>query len=470
MLKIPDFSKAKIFVMGDVMLDRYLFGSTDRVSPEAPVPVVRITKTDDRPGGAANVAINLSKVGIQTSLFGVIGQDLEGRLLENLLISENIECNLKTTENLNTTIKTRIQSRGQQLIRFDRDAALERVQSFKKDVESNLLDIDAIIISDYAKGVTSGIAEIIKICKANHILTLVDPKGLDFNKYAGVDILTPNQNEFEAVVGECDSNNCLVEKALEMIRELELKALLITRSDKGMLLVRSNGEHYFLDTRARDVFDVTGAGDTVIAIFAAALASGTDILSSAKIANLAAGVVVGKIGVAYIDQMELQNQISKSFEDNRGIQSLSQLNKLVNFSHRNSEKIIMTNGCFDILHAGHIAYLEEAKSLGDRLIVAVNDDNSVKQLKGSMRPINSLNDRMMVLSGLACVDWVISFSEETPLSLIKKIKPHVLVKGGDYSLDDVIGGKEVIQNGGEVRILSFKKGFSTTAIIEKLQT
>ena len=470
MLKVPDFSKAKIFVTGDVMLDRYLFGSTDRVSPEAPVPVVRITKTDDRPGGAANVAINLSKVGIQTSLFGVIGQDLEGRLLENLLISENIECNLKTTENLNTTIKTRIQSRGQQLIRFDRDAALERVQSFKKDVESNLLDIDAIIISDYAKGVTSGIAEIIKICKANHILTLVDPKGLDFKKYTGVDILTPNQNEFEAVVGECDSNNCLVEKALEMIRELELKALLITRSDKGMLLVRSNGEHYFLDTRARDVFDVTGAGDTVIAIFAAALASGTDILSSAKIANLAAGVVVGKIGVAYIDQMELQNQISKSFEDNRGIQSLSQLNKLVNFSHRNSEKIIMTNGCFDILHAGHIAYLEEAKSLGDRLIVAVNDDNSVKQLKGSMRPINSLNDRMMVLSGLACVDWVISFSEETPLSLIKKIKPHVLVKGGDYSLDDVIGGKEVIQNGGEVRILSFKKGFSTTAIIEKLQT
>ena len=470
MLKIPDFSKTKIFVMGDVMLDRYLFGSTDRVSPEAPVPVVRITKTDDRPGGAANVAINLSKVGIQTSLFGVIGQDLEGRLLENLLISENIKCNLKTTENLNTTIKTRIQSRGQQLIRFDRDAALERVQSFKKDVESNLLDIDAIIISDYAKGVTSGIAEIIKICKANHILTLVDPKGLDFKKYAGVDILTPNQNEFEAVVGECDSDNCLVEKALEMIRELELKALLITRSDKGMLLVRSNGEHFFLDTRARDVFDVTGAGDTVIAIFAAALASGTDILNSAKIANLAAGVVVGKIGVAYIDQMELQNQISKSFEDNQGIQSLSQLNKLVNFSHRNSEKIIMTNGCFDILHAGHIAYLEEAKSLGDRLIVAVNDDNSVKQLKGSMRPINSLNDRMMVLSGLACVDWVISFSEETPLSLIKKIKPHVLVKGGDYSLDDVIGGKEVIQNGGEVRILSFKKGFSTTAIIERLQT
>jgi D-beta-D-heptose 7-phosphate kinase/D-beta-D-heptose 1-phosphate adenosyltransferase len=470
MLKIPDFSKTKIFVMGDVMLDRYLFGSTDRVSPEAPVPVVRITKTDDRPGGAANVAINLSKVGIQTSLFGVIGQDLEGRILEKLLISENIKCNLKKIENINTTIKTRIQSRGQQLIRFDRDAVSERVQCFKKDIESNLSDIDAIIISDYAKGVTSGIAEIIKICKANHILTLVDPKGFDFKKYAGVDILTPNQNEFEAVVGECDSDNCLVEKALEMIRELELKALLITRSDKGMLLVRSNGEHFFLDTRARDVFDVTGAGDTVIAIFAAGLASGTDILNSAKIANLAAGVVVGKIGVAYIDQMELQNQISKSFEDNQGIQSLSQLNKLVNFSHRNSEKIIMTNGCFDILHAGHIAYLEEAKNLGDKLIVAVNDDNSVKQLKGSMRPINSLNDRMMVLSGLACVDWVISFSEETPLSLIKKIKPHVLVKGGDYSLDDVIGGKEVIQNGGEVRILSFKKGFSTTAIIERLQT
>jgi D-beta-D-heptose 7-phosphate kinase/D-beta-D-heptose 1-phosphate adenosyltransferase len=470
MLNIPDFSKTKIFVMGDVMLDRYLFGLTDRVSPEAPVPVVRITETDDRPGGAANVAINLSKVGIQTSLFGVVGQDAEGALLENLLISENIECNLIKIENLNTTIKTRIQSRGQQLIRFDRDSSLERGRSFKEEVEKNLLDIDAIIISDYAKGVTSDIAEIINICNANDVLTLVDPKGLDFKKYTGVDILTPNQNEFEAVAGACDSDNRLVEKALEMIRDLKLKALLITRSNKGMLLVRSNGEHHFLDTEARDVFDVTGAGDTVIAIFAAAIASGADILSAAKIANLAAGVVVGKIGVAYIDQMELQSQISKSSKDNQGIQSLSQLQDLVNFSRRNSEKVVMTNGCFDILHAGHIAYLEEAKNLGDKLIVAVNDDNSVKQLKGSMRPINSLNDRMMVISGLACVDWVISFSEETPLSLIKNIKPDVLVKGGDYSIDGVVGGEEVIQNGGEVKVLSFKKGFSTSAIIKKLQT
>jgi D-beta-D-heptose 7-phosphate kinase/D-beta-D-heptose 1-phosphate adenosyltransferase len=347
---------------------------------------------------------------------------------------------------------------------------LERGRSFKEEVEKNLLDIDAIIISDYAKGVTSDIAEIINICNANDVLTLVDPKGLDFKKYTGVDILTPNQNEFEAVAGTCDSDNRLVEKALEMIRDLKLKALLITRSNKGMLLVRSNGEHHFLDTEARDVFDVTGAGDTVIAIFAAAIASGADILSAAKIANLAAGVVVGKIGVAYIDQMELQSQISKSSKDNQGIQSLSQLQDLVNFSRRNSEKVVMTNGCFDILHAGHIAYLEEAKNLGDKLIVAVNDDNSVKQLKGSMRPINSLNDRMMVISGLACVDWVISFSEETPLSLIKNIKPDVLVKGGDYSIDGVVGGEEVIQNGGEVKVLSFKKGFSTSAIIKKLQT
>ena len=469
MLNIPDFSKTKIFVMGDVMLDRYLFGLTDRVSPEAPVPIVSINETDERPGGAANVALNLSKIGVQTSLFGVIGGDAEGELLENLLTAENIKCNLKKIKDLNTTTKTRIQSRGQQLIRFDKDSSIEKEQSFEIEVNKNLSGIDAVIISDYAKGVTSAIADIINVCHANDILMLVDPKGLDFGKYAGVDILTPNQAEFEAIVGKCDSDELLVEKALEMIKDLNLKALLITRSNKGMLLVRSDGAHNFLDTKARDVFDVTGAGDTVIAIFAAALATGVDILNAAKLANLAAGVVVGKIGAAYVNQRELQNQLSKSSGFNQGVQSLAQLEKLINLSRRNSEKIIMTNGCFDILHAGHIAYLEEAKALGDKLIVAVNDDNSVRQLKGSKRPINSLDDRMRVLSGLTSVDWVISFSEDTPINLVEILQPDLLVKGGDYQIDEVIGGKEVIKNGGDVKILSFKKGFSSTSIIEKLK-
>jgi len=470
MLNILDFSKTKIFVIGDVMLDRYLFGMTNRVSPEAPVPIVSINETDERPGGAANVALNLSKIGVQTSLFGVIGYDAEGEQLEALLAAENIKCNLKKIKDLNTTTKTRIQSRGQQLIRFDKDSSIEKKQSFKIDINKNLSGIDAIIISDYAKGVTSGIADIIKICHDKDILMLVDPKGSDFGKYAGVDILTPNQTEFETIVGKCDSDKMMVDRALMLIGELNLKALLITRSDKGMLLVNNDGEHNFLATKARDVFDVTGAGDTVIAIFAAALAAGVSILDAAKLANLGAGLVVGKIGTAYISKVELQNQISKSSKDDQGIQSFSKLEHLVDISRRNSEKIVMTNGCFDILHAGHIAYLEEAKALGGKLIVAINDDDSVRRLKGLKRPINSLNDRMLVLSGLASVDWVISFSEDTPINLVKSIKPDVLVKGGDYKLADVVGGKEVIQDGGEVRILSLIKGFSTSSIIEKLQT
>ena len=278
------------------------------------------------------------------------------------------------------------------------------------------------------------------------------------------------RDRFETIVGKCDSDKMMVDRALMLIGELNLKALLITRSDKGMLLVNNDGEHNFLATKARDVFDVTGAGDTVIAIFAAALAAGVSILDAAKLANLGAGLVVGKIGTAYISKVELQNQISKSSKDDQGIQSFSKLEHLVDISRRNSEKIVMTNGCFDILHAGHIAYLEEAKALGGKLIVAINDDDSVRRLKGLKRPINSLNDRMLVLSGLASVDWVISFSEDTPINLVKSIKPDVLVKGGDYKLADVVGGKEVIQDGGEVRILSLIKGFSTSSIIEKLQT
>jgi len=309
MLKIPDFSRTKIFVMGDVMLDRYLFGSTDRVSPEAPVPIVSISKTEERPGGAANVAVNLSRLGVQTTIFGVVGDDEDANILENILIEENIECVLKRAEDLNTTIKTRVQSHGQQILRFDKDSFIKKENLPDQNFESILSETDAIIISDYAKGVTSDIDSVIKICRDKGIFILVDPKGLDYEKYRGADILTPNQIEFEAIAGRCESDEILVEKALGMIEDLALRAILITRSHHGMLLVTSEGKSSFLDANARDVFDVTGAGDTVIAVFAAASAAGAKLLDAAKLANYAAGIVVGKIGVASIDIKQLSNEM-----------------------------------------------------------------------------------------------------------------------------------------------------------------
>ncbi len=470
MIKISDLSNSRILVLGDVMLDRYLFGSTERVSPEAPVPVVSVNNIDDRPGGAANVAMNLSKIGVKTRIFGFIGDDIEGTSLEKILATEKIRCNLRKIKDSFTTTKTRIQSRGQQLIRYDRDTFPQKHYSFFNELKKNLTSIDAVIISDYAKGVISNISEIVDLCKDNKIPILVDPKGIDFGKYEGADILTPNQSEFEAIMGTCESEDLLVKKARDMIEDLKLGALLITRSDKGMLLVEKNGDHTFLDTRAVDVFDVTGAGDTVISILAASLSAGYSYIEAAKFANFAAGIVVGKIGTAYVTQAELQDYNRFSSASNEALKTLSQLDNLVNSYKGDSKKIVMTNGCFDILHAGHIAYLEQARSLGDKLIVAVNSDDSVKRLKGQARPINSLDDRVKVLSGLSAVDWIVTFNEDTPLKLITTLKPDILVKGGDYKIEEVVGGKEVIESGGEVQILCYEEGFSTSAIVEKLQS
>ncbi len=309
MTNIPDFSRTKIFVMGDVMLDRYLFGLTDRISPEAPVPIVSISKTEERPGGAANVAVNLSRLGVRTSVYGVVGDDEDANILENILIKENIECILKRVDDLNTIIKTRVQSHGQQILRFDKDSFIKKENLPDLNFETFFQKTDAIIISDYAKGVTSNIDSVIKICRDKDVFVLVDPKGLDYEKYRGADILTPNQTEFESIVGRCDSDKILIEKALDMIENLALGALLITRSHKGMLLVTSEGKSNFLDANARDVFDVTGAGDTVIAVFAAAVVAGAELLDAAKLANYAAGIVVGKIGVASIDINQLRNEM-----------------------------------------------------------------------------------------------------------------------------------------------------------------
>jgi D-beta-D-heptose 7-phosphate kinase/D-beta-D-heptose 1-phosphate adenosyltransferase len=468
-ISIPDFSQTRVVVAGDVMLDRYLFGSTGRISPEAPVPVVHVQETDDRPGGAANVAVNLASLGVTTSLVGVVGEDAAAEALESMMSACGISCDFARADDRPTITKTRVQSRGQQLIRLDEENAAAMPGDAVTSTLRDAIDgAGAVVLSDYGKGALSEVTAMIAICRDASIPVLVDPKGTDFRKYRGASLITPNQSEFEAVAGKSESEEDLVKRARAMMDDLELDALLVTRSEKGMLLVESGAEPLFLSTQAREVYDVTGAGDTVIATLAGALASGQNLASAAALANIAAGLVVRKIGVATVTPGEISAALHQRGQGGRGLVDLDTLLALVGESRGRNERVIMTNGCFDVLHAGHVAYLEEAKSLGDRLVVAVNDDDSVRRLKGESRPINALEDRLLVLAGLAAVDWVVPFAEDTPARLIAAVLPDVLVKGGDYKPEEIVGAREVLQNGGEVRVLAFRDGHSSSRIIDRL--
>lgn len=468
-LSIPDFSTAHVVVAGDVMLDRYLFGVTDRISPEAPVPVVHVQETDDRAGGAANVAVNLASLGVTTRLVGVVGKDDAADSLQAILKIRGIQCNFHRVDDRPTITKTRVQSRGQQLIRLDREnTAAMPGDAVVSMLRKSIKGAGAVVLSDYGKGALASVTTMIDVCRDAKIPVLVDPKGTDFSKYRGATLITPNQAEFEVVAGTCSGDDELVRRARAMLDDLDLNALLVTRSEKGMLLLESDMAPVFLSTQAREVYDVTGAGDTVIAMLAGALASGASLASAAALANIAAGLVVRKIGVATVTPGEIRVSLHQRGQGGRGLVGPDELKLMVAESRDRSERVIMTNGCFDVLHAGHVSYLEEAKSLGDRLIVAVNDDESVRRLKGESRPINALEDRLLVLAGLAAVDWVVPFSDDTPAALIAAVLPDVLVKGGDYDPNEIAGAKDVLQNGGEVRILAFRDGHSSSRIIDKL--
>lgn len=452
------------------MLDKYLFGTTSRISPEAPVPIVHVQQTDERPGGAANVAVNLVALGATTRLIGVVGKDSAADSLQSILEALGIDCDFHRADDRPTITKTRVQSRGQQLIRLDQENVAELGDdSIVDTLKAAIGNAGAVILSDYGKGALTDVTRMIAACRDAGVPTLVDPKGSDFSKYRGASLITPNQSEFEAVVGVCNSDEDLVSHGNTLLTELALDALLITRSEKGMLLLETGLEPLFLSTQAREVFDVTGAGDTVIATLAAVIASGQDLSSAAALANIAAGLVVRKIGVATITPSEIRVAMHQRGQGGRGLVKKGELLAMVEESRSRDERIVMTNGCFDILHAGHVAYLEEAKSLGDRLIVAVNDDDSVTRLKGEARPVNALQDRMLVLAGLAAVDWVVAFSDDTPADLISAVLPDVLVKGGDYKPQEIVGAKDVLANGGEVRVLAFRDGHSTTRIINQMR-
>jgi len=471
-IKIPDFSDARVLVVGDVMLDRYWFGPTGRISPEAPVPVVRVNDREDRPGGAANVAVNLASVGISTTLAGLVGSDEAGGQLASLLTEKGIRCEFEAVDGAPTITKLRVLSRNQQLIRLDFEEGFAggAAQRLGQRVAGMLDEIDLVICSDYAKGALESIDSIIAACRKHGVPVLVDPKGSDFKRYAGATAITPNLSEFEAVVGPCGGDDQELETRAEALRKkLGLQHMVVTRSERGMSVVSGEGIAHHLPAEAREVFDVTGAGDTVIAMLGAGVAAGLPMDQAAHLANLAAGIVVRKIGVATVTVSELRLALHQRGKGGRGLLDAEQVAQFVREAQARGERVVMTNGCFDILHAGHVSYLEEAKALGDRLVVAVNDDASVRLLKGEGRPVNSLPDRMSVLSGLAAVDWVVPFSEQTPEQLICRVLPDVLVKGGDYRPEQIAGARCVWDNGGEVRVLSFMEGRSTSAIIEAIR-
>jgi D-beta-D-heptose 7-phosphate kinase/D-beta-D-heptose 1-phosphate adenosyltransferase len=468
---IPTFESARILIVGDVMLDRYWHGDTSRISPEAPVPVVHVGEIEERPGGAGNVALNIAALGANVAVIGLTGRDEAADALTRNLLQHNVECHFEQLEGYPTITKLRVLSRHQQLIRLDFENgfpgydAAGLIERFR----SNLDGTDVVILSDYSKGTLNVSAELIRLARDAGKTIIVDPKGCDFERYRGATLLTPNLSEFEAVTGHCANETELVSKGEKLRRDLELDALLITRSEKGVTLLQAGHEPLHIPTRAREVFDVTGAGDTVVSVLAAALAAGDKLADATLLANLAAGVVVGKLGTATVSVPEMRRAMREENEVEQGIVDEERLVALVQEAKAHHEKVIMTNGCFDILHAGHVTYLEQAAQLGDRLIVAVNDDASVKRLKGEERPVNTMERRMRVLAALDCVDWVVPFFEDTPTRLICSVKPDMLVKGGDNDPDKIPGGECVREAGGEVRVLTYVDNVSTTGLIKSIR-
>lgn len=468
---LPDYSDAGVLIIGDVMLDRYWHGPAGRISPEAPVPVVKVEHNEERPGGAANVAMNIASLGGQAHIIGLTGMDEPAQVLADKLTALKVNCDFVALPDYPTITKLRVLSRGQQLIRLDFEDKFENTDAdlILARMDKTLASVNAVILSDYAKGALEHVQLFIQRARAAGVPVFIDPKGADFERYRGATLLTPNMAEFEQVVGKVKSNEDLVQKGLGLIEQFDLDALLVTRSEHGMTLLRRGMAPFHLPTQAKEVYDVTGAGDTVISVLAASVAAGKALDEACALANAAAGVVVGKLGTSTVSTIELAEAVHGSKDTDYGVIEENALIAAVKKAQARGEKVVMTNGCFDILHAGHVSYLNHAAELGDRLIVAVNTDESVKRLKGPARPVNPTERRMAVLAGLGAVDWVVPFSEDTPQRLISQVLPDLLVKGGDYQPEEIAGGKEVIAAGGEVKVLNFEDGCSTSEIIAAIK-
>jgi D-beta-D-heptose 7-phosphate kinase/D-beta-D-heptose 1-phosphate adenosyltransferase len=474
-----------IVVVGDVILDRYIWGKVCRISPEAPVPVVRQERTSQTLGGAANVANNLVALGCAVTVIGLCGRDERGTALKRLLSEKNIRARLVEDGSRPTITKTRIMAGKQQVLRLDEEdnhaVSPEQLRQVRDTLTEEIEQCRAVIVSDYGKGLLTApafVGEIIDLAHRKKVPVLVDPKGGQWQRYRNATCITPNMDELEAAAGLLldGAEEELVAKGRRLRRQLNLQWLLVTRSAHGMAVIAPDDTVTMIPAQAREVYDVSGAGDTVIATLAAALAAGATFVEAARMANMAAGIVVGKLGTQPILQSELSTAWRYEVQQRYYPFSAAKMTardaaeEKVAQWRTAGDKVVFTNGCFDLLHPGHISLLYQARSLGDRLVVGLNTDASVRRLKGAQRPILSERDRAAMLSALSCVDLVVHFGDDTPIDLIKSLRPDILVKGSDYKPEEVVGKELVESYGGAVKLVEVVRGYSTTNLTRKVQS
>jgi D-beta-D-heptose 7-phosphate kinase/D-beta-D-heptose 1-phosphate adenosyltransferase len=475
---LDNFHCARLLVLGDVMLDRFIYGSVERISPEAPIPVMSVEREIDSPGGAANVVRNAASMGARTTLVGVVGDDVGAQdLQKQLAFVPSIKSRLIVDHLRPTTIKTRYIAQRQQIIRADRErrspvseAVGERVLS---SFQEALTDVDIVVLSDYAKGVLSDSVTRAAIVAARNAgkPIIVDPKAKSMDKYAGTTVLTPNRQELEFACGHsCVTDDQVVSGARRFLAKNVCDAMVVTRGAQGMSIVQANGSIAHLRATAREVFDVSGAGDTAVAALALGLANGGDIVAASTLANVAAGLVVAKLGTAVVSAGEIIAAITQfnGKTDHGKLFTTEHVTQLAQYWRAHGLTVAFTNGCFDLLHPGHLSLLEHARRAADRLIVGLNSDLSVRRLKGAGRPVQSEVTRATLLSSLRAVDAVVIFSEDTPLNLIEMLLPDVLIKGADYSVDTVVGADSVIKRGGKVVLVDLVSDQSTTNILARV--
>jgi D-beta-D-heptose 7-phosphate kinase/D-beta-D-heptose 1-phosphate adenosyltransferase len=468
---------SKVLVVGDLMIDEYLWGDSERISPEAPVPVFKVCREEHRLGGAGNVAMNLVSLGCDVVFASVVGDDRDGQRAQRLFEQAGINASgVFASGQRCTTRKSRLIAQQQQMLRIDQ----EDITPLSADLEQRLLefcgntlaDVKIVLLSDYMKGVlTAGfVTEMITSCKKAGVPVLIDPKGQNFNKYQGATLLTPNRKELATVAGSDLATEIALAEAAESLRDsLTLEALIVTRSEEGMSLYCRNAAPQHLTTEAREVYDISGAGDTVLATLGAAMATGLDLVDAAKLANYAAGIVVGKVGTSTVLPEELRKAVIEgSLERGRKIFNSQDLSDALTVDRAQGRCVVFTNGCFDLLHVGHVKYLEKARKQGDVLVLGLNSDASIRRLKGAKRPLIGQDERSHILAALDCVDYVVIFDEDTPLGLIEQIRPDVLVKGGDYLPDQVVGRDFVESYGGRLELIQFVDGKSTSNIINRV--
>ncbi len=474
---LASIAGTRILVVGDLILDEYIWGKTSRISPEAPVQVVEVVRDELRLGGAGNVVNNLLSLGCKVSVASVVGIDDDGQKIIGLLRQQGVSVDgIHQAEGRKTSRKSRVLASQQQMLRIDRettDEITEMQQGLLFDyVKQNLPNAGVVLISDYLKGVLAPalLQQVIALCRHVGVPVVIDPKGSDYSRYRGATLLTPNRREAEVATGiEISDETSLLIAGAMLLDVQQLEALVLTRSEEGMSLFAAGGSVEHLPTEAREVFDVSGAGDTVVAVIGAALAVNSGLSVAAKLANLAAGIVVGKLGTSTVTAAEIiADHARRNRQSDGKILPRDELVAVLESLRSTGKKIIFTNGCFDLLHAGHVKYLQQARNLGDLLVLGLNSDDSIRRLKGPKRPLLEEAERAQILAALDCIDYLAVFDEDTPLELLQTIRPQILVKGGDYLPDEVVGKDLVESYGGRVELIHFVDGKSTTNIIDKI--